>query len=150
MSWKDTVLEAFDVFGPASLFILSFTEAIIQPIPPDLLYIPLLANAMGDLPLIAWLWFTVTIASVLGALVGYWLGQRWGTSLMKRFGQEKHLSKLEHLTPNTARLASLLRLFHPYRTRCLVGWLAWATWPNALLCWQGWRAVVCGSVWKPC
>ena len=47
MSWKQTVLEAFEVFGPASLFLLSFTEAIIQPIPPDLLYIPMLANAMG-------------------------------------------------------------------------------------------------------
>ena len=48
MSWKETVVEGFEVFGPASLFLLSFTEAIIQPIPPDLLYIPMLANAMGD------------------------------------------------------------------------------------------------------
>ena len=60
MSWKDTILEAFDVFGPASLFLLSFTEAIIQPIPPDLLYIPMLVNAMGNLPLVVWLWFTVS------------------------------------------------------------------------------------------
>ena len=95
MSWKDTILEAFDVFGPASLFVLSFTEAIVQPIPPDLLYIPMLVNAMGDTPLVVWLWLVVTVASVLGSLVGYWIGQRWGTSLMKRFGQEKHLTKLE-------------------------------------------------------
>ena len=78
MSWKESVLEAFEVFGPASLFLLSFTEAIIQPIPPDLLYIPMLANAMGDVPLVVWLWLVVTIASVLGALVGYAIGERWG------------------------------------------------------------------------
>ena len=82
MSWKEAVLEAFEVFGPASLFLLSFTEAIVQPIPPDLLYIPLLVNAMGNTSLVLWLWAVVTVASVLGSLVGYYLGERWGTSLM--------------------------------------------------------------------
>ncbi len=123
MSWKDTVLEAFDVFGPASLFLLSFTEAIIQPIPPDLLYIPLLANAMGNLPLIVWLWLTVTVASVLGALVGYWLGQRWGTHLMKRFGQEKHLTKLEHLTTKYGTLGIFIAAFSPIPYK-VFGWMA--------------------------
>ena len=123
MSWKDTVLEAFDVFGPASLFLLSFTEAIIQPIPPDLLYIPLLANAMGDLPLIVWLWLTVTVASVLGALVGYWVGERWGTTLMKRFGQEKHLAKLEHLTSNYGTLGIFIAAFSPIPYK-VFGWMA--------------------------
>jgi undecaprenyl-diphosphatase len=123
MTWKETVLEAFDVFGPASLFLLSFTEAIIQPIPPDLLYIPLLANAMGDLPLIVWLWLTVTVASVLGALVGYWIGERWGTSLMKRFGQEKHLAKLEHLTANYGTLGIFIAAFSPIPYK-VFGWMA--------------------------
>ena len=71
MSWKANILDAFEVFGPASLFVLSFTEAIVQPIPPDVMYIPMLANAAGDVPLVVWLWFTVTVASVLGSLVGY-------------------------------------------------------------------------------
>ena len=123
MSWKDTVLEAFDVFGPASLFLLSFTEAIIQPIPPDLLYIPLLANAMGNLPLIGGLWLTVTVASVRGALVGYWLGQRWGTHLMKRFGQEKHLTKLEHLTTKYGTLGIFIAAFSPIPYK-VFGWMA--------------------------
>ncbi|MEC8577685.1 MAG: VTT domain-containing protein [Candidatus Thermoplasmatota archaeon] len=123
MSWKDTILEAFDVFGPASLFLLSFTEAIIQPIPPDLLYIPMLVNAMGNLPLVVWLWFTVTVASVLGALVGYWLGQRWGTTLMKRFGQEKHLAKLEYLTANYGSLGIFIAAFSPIPYK-VFGWMA--------------------------
>ena len=123
MSWKETVLEAFDVFGPASLFVLSFTEAIVQPIPPDLLYIPMLVNAMGDTPLVVWLWLVVTVASVLGSLVGYWIGQHWGTSLMKRFGQEKHLTKLEHLTETYGTMGIFIAAFSPIPYKVL-GWMA--------------------------
>ena len=123
MSWKDTILEAFDVFGPASLFVLSFTEAIVQPIPPDLLYIPMLVNAMGDTPMVVWLWLVVTVASVLGSLVGYWIGQRWGTSLMKRFGQEKHLIKLEHLTATYGTLGIFIAAVSPIPYKVL-GWMA--------------------------
>ena len=123
MSWKQTVLEAFEVFGPASLFLLSFTEAIIQPIPPDLLYIPMLANAMGDTPLVLWLWLVVTVASVLGSLVGYLIGQRWGTSLMVRFGQEKHLIKLEQLTLRYGSMGIFIAAFSPIPYKVL-GWMA--------------------------
>ena len=123
MSWKDAVLEAFEVFGPASLFLLSFTEAIVQPIPPDLLYIPLLVNAMGNTSLVFWLWTVVTVASVLGSLVGYYLGERWGTSLMKRFGQERHLTKLEHLTASYGTLGIFIAAFSPIPYKVL-GWMA--------------------------
>lgn len=123
MSWKANILDAFEVFGPASLFVLSFTEAIVQPIPPDVMYIPMLANAAGDVPLVVWLWFTVTVASVLGSLVGYWIGQRWGTSLMKRFGQEKHLTKLEHLTETYGTFGIFIAAFSPIPYKVL-GWMA--------------------------
>ena len=123
MSWKESVLEAFEVFGPASLFLLSFTEAIIQPIPPDLLYIPMLANAMGDVPLVVWLWLVVTIASVLGALVGYAIGERWGTSLMVRFGQERQLVKLEALTTRYGTMGIFIAAFSPIPYKVL-GWMA--------------------------
>ena len=123
MSWKANILDAFGVFGPASLFVLSFTEAIVQPIPPDVMYIPMLANAAGDVPLVVWLWLTVTVASVLGSLVGYWIGQRWGTSLMTRFGQEKHLTKLEHLTETYGTFGIFIAAFSPIPYKVL-GWMA--------------------------
>ena len=72
MSWQTSILEAFEVFGPASLFILSFTEAILQPVPPDLLYIPMLVNAMGDTPMVFWLWL------VAHPLQGSWMDGRHG------------------------------------------------------------------------
>jgi len=123
MSWKANILDAFEVFGPASLFVLSFTEAIVQPIPPDVMYIPMLANAAGDVPLVVWLWLTVTVASVLGSLVGYWIGQRWGTSLMTKFGQEKHLTKLEHLTERYGTFGIFIAAFSPIPYKVL-GWMA--------------------------
>lgn len=123
MSWKESILEAFEVFGPASLFVLSFTEAILQPIPPDLMYIPLLVNAMGDVPLVIWLWLTVTVASVLGSLVGYWLGERWGTPLMKRFGMERHLVKLQALTLRYGSAGMFIAAFSPIPYKVL-GWMA--------------------------
>ena len=123
MSWKETVLEAFEVFGPASLFLLSFTEAIVQPIPPDLMYIPMLANTMGDVPLVLWLWLVVTVASVLGSLVGYAIGERWGTSLMHRFGQERQLVKLETLTQRFGSWGIFIAAFSPIPYKVL-GWMA--------------------------
>ena len=121
MGWKEAILEAFEIFGPASLFALSFTEAIVQPIPPDLLYIPMLVNAMGDTPLVVWLWLVVTVASVLGSLVGYLIGQRWGAPLLVRFGQEKNLAKLEALTARYGTAGSSSQRSHPSPTRYLVG-----------------------------
>ena len=110
VSWKETILDWFEIFGPASLFFLSFTEAIIQPVPPDLMYLPMLINAAGSTPTIIWLWLVVTIASVLGSLVGYWLGQKWGRGLFEKFGQTHHISKLENLFENMALLVFSLLL----------------------------------------
>ena len=56
MAWKEAIVDAFDVFGPASLAMVSLTEAIIQPVPPDVVYIPLLLNEMGNLNVVVWLW----------------------------------------------------------------------------------------------
>ena len=93
MSWKDTIIDWFDGFGWLSLAALSFTEAIIQPVPPDLLYLPMLVGADESTSLIVWLWIVVTVSSVLGSLVGYWIGKKWGRSLFVKFKAEKHLEK---------------------------------------------------------
>jgi len=123
MGWKEQTLEVFEIFGPASLAIVSFTEAIIQPVPPDFLYMPLLANAMGNTPLVVWLWLVVTVSSVLGSLVGYFIGQKWGTSLMVRFGQERHIVKLEQLTIRYGSWGIFIAAFSPIPYKVL-GWMA--------------------------
>ena len=123
MSWKETILGFFDVFGPASLAVVSFTESIIQPIPPDLLYIPMLADAIGDMPMVVWLWLTVTLSSVAGSLVGYWIGKRWGRKLLTRFSKQAHLDKIEALTLKYGTFGIFIAAFSPIPYK-VFGWVA--------------------------
>ena len=123
MSWKETILDFFEIFGPASLAVLSFTESIIQPIPPDLLYIPMLAETIGNTPLVIWLWLTVTLSSVAGSLVGYWIGKRWGRSFVSRFSKQAHLDKIEALTLKYGTFGIFIAAFSPIPYK-VFGWVA--------------------------
>ncbi len=123
MSWKETILDFFEIFGPASLAVLSFTESIIQPIPPDLLYIPMLADTIGNVPFVIWLWLTVTLSSVAGSLVGYWIGKRWGRTLVSRFSKQAHLDKIEALTLKYGTFGIFIAAFSPIPYK-VFGWVA--------------------------
>jgi membrane protein YqaA with SNARE-associated domain len=58
-------------FAPRALAILTFAESVFFPIPPDVLLAPMVLAK----PHKAWQYATLTtIASVLGGVVGYWLG----------------------------------------------------------------------------
>ena len=123
MSWKETILDFFDVFGPATLAVVSFTEAIIQPVPPDLVYLPMLYDSMGDIPLVAWLFIVVTLASVAGSYVGYMIGQKWGRSLLDRYAKSKHVEKLEALTIRYGTFGIFIAAFSPIPYK-VFGWVA--------------------------
>lgn len=56
-----------------ALFVLSFTESSFFPIPPDVLLMPL---ALGNRRKAFWFAAVCTVASVLGAIAGYFIG--WG------------------------------------------------------------------------
>jgi len=116
-------MDAFDIFGPASLAAVSFSEAIIQPLPPDLLYLPMLVDAMGDIPAVIWLWLVVTISSVLGSIVGYWIGGRWGDPLMQRFAKPEHISKLKLLSEKYGTIGIFIAAFSPIPYK-VFGWIA--------------------------
>ena len=126
MGWKEWVMDAFDIFGPASLAAVSFTEAIIQPLPPDLLYLPMLVDAMGDAPAVVWLWLVITISSVLGSIVGYWIGGRWGDPLMQRFAKPEHISKLKLLSEKYGTIGIFIAAFSPIPYK-VFGWIAGMT-----------------------
>ncbi|HJL60155.1 MAG TPA: VTT domain-containing protein [Candidatus Thalassarchaeaceae archaeon] len=123
MSWKETILDFFDIFGPASLAVLSFTESIIQPVPPDLLYLPMLYDAMGDVPLVTWLFLVVTLSSVAGSYVGYLIGQKWGRDVLDRFAKPKHVAKLEALTIKYGTFGIFIAAFSPIPYK-VFGWVA--------------------------
>ena len=113
MGWKEVVLSWFDAFGPASLAAISFSEAIIQPIPPDLVFMPMLFAERGNYSTVLFLWLVITISSVLGSIVGYWIGKKWGRALIERFGGQKHILKLEALFARYGTLGIFIAAFSP-------------------------------------
>ena len=123
MSWKESIVDWFDGFGWISLAAMSFTEAIIQPVPPDLLFLPMLVAAEGDTALIFWLWIVVAVSSVLGSIIGYWVGRKWGRSVFIRFKAERHLEKIEALTIRYGTAGTFIAAFSPIPYK-VFGWAA--------------------------
>jgi len=112
---KQTVLE----YGYLGIFIISFTESIIQPIPPD----PFItgATAFGlNLFLSA---FIAAIASILGGSVGYFLGKTLGEPVAKKFIKDKYYQKGEELFNKYGIYAVLIGALTPvpYKVIC---WMA--------------------------
>ncbi|MEE3083316.1 MAG: VTT domain-containing protein [Candidatus Thermoplasmatota archaeon] len=123
MAWSEAVLDAFDSLGPGSLAALSFTEAIIQPVPPDLLYMPMVFADKSSTSMVLWLWAVVTISSVAGSLVGHWIGQRWGRSLLDKYANPKHITMLDNLTEKYGTLGIFIAAFSPIPYK-VFGWIA--------------------------
>lgn len=72
LSWTQTK------YGTVALFVLAFTESIFFPIPPDILLIALALGATAKAFKYA---FICTVGSVLGAFMGYAIGNyAWLTS----------------------------------------------------------------------
>lgn len=65
ISWSESK------YGPVVLFLLAFIESIFFPIPPDILLIALALGASAKAFKYA---FICTMGSVLGAFVGYYIG----------------------------------------------------------------------------
>ncbi|RMH42334.1 MAG: DedA family protein [Alphaproteobacteria bacterium] len=69
--YSQTLALAVSRHAPAALFLVAFAESSVFPIPPDVLMIPMVIAA----PSRAWRIAAICLAgSVLGALVGYWIG----------------------------------------------------------------------------
>ena len=87
----------------------SFAESIFLPVPPDLL---LIAMSILRPSAAIWLAALVTVSSVAGAVVGHWLGLRFGRPLLNRFGQSK-VESVELLFRRYGMWVVLLAAFTP-------------------------------------
>ncbi len=83
--------------GLPGLAILSFTEAFVQPVPPEALTLPMFIAEQGNPLMIFLIWLVVTLASVGGAMVGWWLGKVLGRPVADRFINPKHIARLDKL-----------------------------------------------------
>ena len=83
-------------FGLIGLALVSFTESVIQPVPPDLLVIPMSMDAASAMELFA-IFLVATISSVLGSLGGYALGLYAGRPIIGRFARPSLSMKLDEI-----------------------------------------------------
>ena len=100
-AWEQAVIDAADAAGLLGLALLTFTEAIIHPIPPDLLILPMAAAADGSSRLIS-IWIVATLTSVAGAIVGSWLGAGQADRCWFGFGRRRICSVLRSCSSGTA------------------------------------------------
>jgi len=126
MIGEEVILDFFESFGPLALALLSFTEAIIQPIPPDVLFLPMAYDARENEGLLVWLWLVVTLSSVLGAIIGHALGKRYGTKLIDKFGKPHHRQQLEQLFERYGTLGIFIAAVSPLPYK-VFGWIAGAS-----------------------
>ena len=98
---------------PWALLVLalhSFTESIFNPIPID----PLLISMSVLQPKLALLHAGIGAgSSVAGALVGYWLGQRWGRPLLLKFVTAEKVDRVEGLFQRYGSWAVLIAAITP-------------------------------------
>ena len=92
------------------LAVAAFTESIFFPVPPDPL---LIAIAIPQPHAALWLAALVTASSVAGAVVGHWLGLRFGRPLLYRFASRKKVEAVEALFQKYGAWAVLVAAFTP-------------------------------------
>ena len=104
------------ITGFSVLFIWSFAESSFFPIPPD----PVMWALVMVNPELWWLYALVTtIASVLGALFGYFIGDKAGRPILKRFvkgteeKKKKKMDKVESLFREYENMAILIAALTP-------------------------------------
>jgi len=97
------------------LVVLSFTESCIFIIPPELLLLPM---SLAKRNKAMWYAFITTVASVLGSILGYYIGATlWGELQGPIFeylpGFEKHFTHVGQLFEKNATEALFLAAFTP-------------------------------------
>ncbi len=112
----------FSAIGLAGLGLMSFTEAFIQPIPPDALVIPMAASTSDPIRLVS-IFLVVTIASVLGSLVAWWMGDKWGQPLLEKFASKSAVRKFNTLVKRYGGFGIFIAAFTPIPYKVL-GWCA--------------------------
>lgn len=81
----------FQNFGVMGLFIISFIESIFSPILPDLLLIPMALSAPEKAIYYS---LIATIGSVLGGIVGYFIGKKYGVIAVQKYVPNKYVEKI--------------------------------------------------------
>lgn len=82
------------VVNPTNLFVLSMIESIFFPLPPDTMLVPLVLLDPARGMVLAGI---TTAGSVIGAVIGYFLGQWGGRPLLEKLASQDKLEKVASL-----------------------------------------------------
>lgn len=97
-------------YGVLGLILVAFSESSFFPIPPDVILLPL-ALADPDRALLFALY--TTVASVLGALLGWFIGHKLGRPVLIKFFSEELIVRVENLFKRYGSVTILIAGFTP-------------------------------------
>lgn len=113
-----------DGFGLMGLALVSASEAAFQPIPPDVLVIPMVIEADSILG-ISLIVLVATLSSVLGAFFGYGIGYYGGIPLLERFVSDSNVNRLNFLIEKYGSAGVFIAAISPIPYKALA-WIAGA------------------------
>ena len=120
----DSAIEWADGLGYLGLAILTFTEAALQPIPPDPLVWSMILEANNGF-VVATVVLIATISSVLGALAGYGIGMYGGGWFLEKFVSESTIVRLNVLVERYGSAGIFIAAVSPIPYKALA-WIAGA------------------------
>jgi len=120
----DTVVSWGSGFGLVGLAVVSATEAALQPVPPDLLVIPMSLDANGEFELLA-IFLVATLFSVIGSLGGYGIGLYAGRPAIEKIAKPSLSRKLDELIARYGDAGVFIAAVSPIPYK-LLAWMAGA------------------------
>ena len=120
----DTVVSWGSGFGLTGLAVVSATEAALQPVPPDLLVIPMSLDANSEFELLA-IFLVATLFSVIGSLGGYGIGLYAGRPTIEKIAKSSLSRKLDELIARYGVAGVFIAAVSPIPYK-LLAWVAGA------------------------
>ena len=120
----DTVVSWGSGFGLVGLAVVSATEAALQPVPPDLLVIPMSLDANSEFELLA-IFLVATLFSVIGSLGGYGIGLYAGRPAIEKIAKSSLSRKLDELIARYGDAGVFIAAVSPIPYK-LLAWMAGA------------------------
>ena len=120
----DTVVSWGSGFGLVGLAVVSATEAALQPVPPDLLVIPMSLDANSEFELLA-IFLVATLFSVIGSLGGYGIGLYAGRPAIEKIAKPSLSRKLDELIARYGDAGVFIAAVSPIPYK-LLAWMAGA------------------------
>ncbi len=105
-----TIEEWLMEYGIFGLFFVSFADSSFFPIPPDVLLIPM---GISNPDRVIWYALITTVASVLGAILGWIIGKKLGRPVLRFIISEERIQKVENYFNKYGPVAILIAGFTP-------------------------------------